>query len=66
MSASRKVLISDIKYDDDVTDLPETMEASIPFDSNTEESDDLEDKISDHISDTTGFCHLGFSWKFID
>jgi len=29
---------------------------------NTDSDDEIQDKVSDWLSDSTGFCHYGFSW----
>ena len=52
-------LVTDIDWDTDgeVIDLPSKLEIDIPDDM---DSEDIEDYVSDSISDTTGFCHYGF------
>lgn len=67
---SYNVEIFDIKYDtsnsfdDDEGDidiyLPDTL-----FHSFDCEENELEDNISEYISDTSGFCHLGFRYRII-
>ncbi len=55
----RKYTVTNIKYDTDgqKIDLPTKMEMEIPDDV---EDDEIEEYISDEISNRTGFCHLGF------
>ena len=52
--------VYNIKWDTDgeYVDLPTELVIDIP---NGEE--DLEDYISDEISNVTGFCHFGFEYK---
>ena len=54
-----KVVVSNIKYDTDgeKIDLPKTLTISIPSDI---DEVDVEEFISDEISNITGFCHFGF------
>ena len=58
-----KIKIFNIQYDTDgeEIDLPETLTMTFPQWTTEEEISDL---ASDYISDTTGFCHNGFEWKF--
>ena len=55
-----KYTITDIKYDTDGedVDLPTTLTITIP---DNKEQDEVEQYISDEISNRTGFCHFGFS-----
>jgi hypothetical protein len=52
-----------IQYDTDgeVVDLPSEIEIDIPNGMTDEE--EIEEFISDEISNVTGFCHTGFSIK---
>jgi len=56
----KKVVVTDIEYDTDgeEVDLPKTLEIEIP---SHVEDDEIEDFISDEISNITGFCHKGFA-----
>jgi hypothetical protein len=53
--------VTDIKYDTDGedVDLPETLDIAIP--TAFVEPEDVEQFISDEISNITGWCHKGFS-----
>jgi hypothetical protein len=55
---NRTFLLTDIEYDTDgvKVDLPKTLEIVVPDD-----IEDIEDYLSDEISNRTGFCHLGFT-----
>ena len=55
-----KYTVCDIKYDTDGESvvLPERLEIELPDDT---EQDDVEQMLSDEISNITGFCHFGFS-----
>lgn len=46
-------IIWDVDYEEERKTLPEEIE--IP-----EELEDDEDKISDYLSEKTGYCHMGF------
>lgn len=54
-----KYLVHNIKYDTDGVDvkLPDTLEIELPDDTDAE---DVEDLLSDEISNITRFCHFGF------
>jgi len=57
----REFVVRDIEYDTDgekVDDLPETLTITVPEDI---EADDVEQYLSDEISNQTGFCHYGFT-----
>lgn len=73
-------LVTDIEWDtddedfdesseDDILELPTTMEVPIEAlleEGETEDNvddDDLEERIGDYLSDQTGFCHYGFSFE---
>jgi uncharacterized protein YdeI (YjbR/CyaY-like superfamily) len=53
--------VSDIKYDTDgeEVDLPKTLTITVPDDIVDEV--EMEEYISDEISNITGFCHKGFT-----
>lgn len=53
--------ITDIEYDTDGedVDLPAELEIDVPDD--LLDKDDIEEYISDEISNMTGFCHYGFN-----
>ena len=73
-----KVVIRNIQYDVDagpdkksiVKALPKKLEKELDYDyasvmedkRNGSSLDDIEDAISEHISDTTGYCHTGFTY----
>lgn len=59
-----KAVVINIKYDTDeeVVDLPTTLEIDIPSDI---EQDDIDDFVSDEISNVTGFCHFGFDFELV-
>lgn len=62
-----KVKVFDIEWDCDGDDpeecgLPEEMELEVEHDSDME----LEDEISDKLSDETGFCHNGFRYEMVE
>jgi hypothetical protein len=56
-----KYTVSNIKYDTDGedVDLPETLEIEVPDD--IQEPEEIDEFLSDEISNVTGFCHTGFS-----
>ena len=56
-----KYLITNIKFDTDgeyIYDLPETLEINVP--NNITDEDEIDEYLSDKISDITGWCHKGF------
>ena len=60
-----KYKVTNIKYDTkDTSDLPKEIYVNID-DSEYLEDYDIDEIISDVISDTTGFCHKGFSFEEI-
>ena len=60
-----KYKVTNIKYDTkDTSDLPKEIYVNID-DSEELEDYDIDEIISDAISDTTGFCHKGFSFEEI-
>lgn len=56
------VIVFDINYDTDgeKTDLPQCLYMAFAERLEDEEMDEM---ISDEISDVTGFCHKGFQWR---
>ena len=56
-----KYTVTGIKYDTDGedVDLPETLEIEVPED--VTEPEEIDEYISEEISNVTGFCHKGFS-----
>lgn len=56
-----KYIVTDIKYDTDGEDisLPKELEIEVP--NELEDGYDIEEFISDEISNQTGFCHTGFT-----
>jgi hypothetical protein len=61
-----KAIVTEIKYDTDgeEVDLPTQLEIEIP--NEITEYLDIEEFVSDEISNITGFCHYGFEIKLID
>lgn len=55
-----KYEVTNIKYDTDgeEVELPENLSIDVPED--ITEPEEVEEYISDEISNQTGFCHLGF------
>ena len=53
-----KFIVTGIKYDTDgeKVDLPDSLEIEVP-----DNEEDIEQFLSDEISNRTGFCHFGFS-----
>lgn len=60
-----KYLVNGISYDTDGedVDLPKTLEIELS-DTITDE-DEIESKLSDEISNITGYCHFGFTYKIL-
>jgi hypothetical protein len=56
----KKYTVYNIEYDTDGedVDLPEKLEINVP--DHITESEDIEQILSDEISNITGFCHFGF------
>jgi len=57
----REFVVRDIEYDTDgeeIDDLPETLTITVPEEI---EADNVEQYLSDEISNQTGFCHYGFT-----
>jgi len=59
-----KAIVTEIQYDTDgeVVTLPTQLEIDIPSDI---EEDDIDDFVSDEVSNITGYCHFGFEMKII-
>lgn len=57
-----KYTATNISYDTDgeVVDLPTTLEIDVP--NEITDREEVEEYISDEISNITGFCHNGFSF----
>ncbi len=56
-------IVTNIKYDTDgdvsiAESLPKTLSITV-----NDEEEDVQEYISDEISNITGFCHMGFSTK---
>lgn len=60
-----KAIITNIEYDTDgeVVDLPIQLEIEIPTEIIDQE--EIEDFVSDEISNITGFCHYGFEMELV-
>ena len=60
-----KAIVKEIQYDTDgeVIDLPIQLEIEIPDEIIDQE--DIENFVSDEISNITGFCHFGFEMELI-
>lgn len=65
-----KVQVSNVVYD--LEDIPVDQAPSseltleINIDSGKYEKEDIDEIVSDEISNSTGFCHLGFDYKIIN
>jgi hypothetical protein len=59
-----KAVVTNIQYDTDgeVITLPTQLEIDIPSDI---EEDDIDNFVSDEVSNITGYCHFGFDMKII-
>jgi hypothetical protein len=59
-----KAIVTEIQYDTDgeVVTLPTQLEIDIPSDI---EEDNIDDFVSDEVSNITGYCHFGFEMKII-
>lgn len=51
--------VSNIKYDSDSKNLPRELLINVKY------GEDVEETLSDEISNITGFCHFGFSYEAI-
>lgn len=61
-----KVHIADIQWDTDGVHIPELpVEIMRDFEFNGSEDAELEDFLSNWLSDTYGFCHYGFRYKIV-
>ena len=60
-----KYLVNGISYDTDGenVDLPKSLEIELPSTIINEE--EIESKLSDEISNITGYCHFGFTYKIL-
>ena len=60
----RVFTVSNIDWDTDgeEIDLPDEMTVNVKEDEQLED-DEIEQYISDKITDETGFCHFGFNYK---
>jgi hypothetical protein len=60
-----KAIVTEIEYDTDgeIVDLPTQLEIEIPTEIIDQE--DIEEFVSDEISNITGFCHFGFKMELI-
>ena len=60
-----KAIVSNVQFDTDEeeVDLPVGFEIEIPSD--IVEEQEIDDYVSDEISNITGFCHFGFEMKLI-
>ena len=60
-----KAIVSNVQFDTDgeEVDLPVEFEIEIPSD--IVEEQEIDDYVSDEISNITGFCHFGFEMKLI-
>ena len=55
-----KYVIYGIDYDtDDASDLPTTIDCTTDI----VDADELQEHLSDYISNETGFCHKGFEYR---
>ena len=60
-----KLIVTNIKWDTDGEDidLPKEMEVELPEYIDETDEDEVDEYVSDYISDETGFCHYGFDIK---
>lgn len=60
-----KAIATNIKFDTDgeVVELPKLLEIEIPNDITDQQ--EIDDYVSDEISNITGFCHYGFEMKLV-
>ena len=60
-----KAIVSNVQFDTDEeeVDLPIEFEIEIPSD--IVEEEEIDDYVSDEISNITGFCHFGFEMELI-
>lgn len=59
--------VTDIKWDTDgeEVDLPDEEQIDLDI-SNESDWDEIEEEISNYLSDTYGFCHDGFNYDVIE
>ena len=60
-----KIIVKNIKWDTDgetVDGLPD----NVVIDELTPNMAEVEDEISDYLSDTYGFCHYGFDYEIVN
>ena len=55
------VTVSEYDTDGEVENLPLTLSILVPDD--ITDTEDIEEYLSDEISNLTGFCHKGFSYE---
>lgn len=62
--ATRLYKVNNINWDTDGedVDLPKTMVVEVDTDIVGKDEEDIEEYISDYITDETGFCHKGFNY----
>jgi len=55
-----KAIVTNIEFDTDgeIVELPNQLEIEIPID--IVDKEEIDDFVSDEISNITGFCHYGF------
>lgn len=54
-------LVTDIKYDTDGKKIKLPKELTIVVPDDIKDKDEVEEYISDEISNLTGYCHMGFT-----
>lgn len=60
-----KAIVTNIEFDTDgeIVELPNQLEIEIPID--IFDKEEIDDFVSDEISNITGFCHYGFQLELI-
>ena len=60
---NKKYLVTNIQWDTDGedVDLPNELEIILPDDEELNSPEEIEEYISNEITNETGFCHFGFS-----
>ena len=60
-----KAIVTNIEFDTDgeIVELPNQLEIEIPID--IVDKGEIDDFVSDEISNITGFCHYGFQLELI-
>ena len=60
---NKKYLVKNIQWDTDGedVDLPNELEIILPDDEELNSPEEIEEYISNEITNETGFCHFGFS-----